>query len=136
MPSLVDRRAVEYEGEVIACVVTKKRDKKAASKLLRKLMKRGMSPSEIVPDKLKPYGAAIRNLDYAGDLVSDKGSNNRADVASAASSARAVNAAAPVNGNAAVVVSIRSQIHNHFNNERHFLSRKNHKMTRAQSIQE
>jgi putative transposase len=46
-------RAVDHEGEVIDCVVTKKRDKKAALKLLRKLLKRGIAPSEIVTDKLK-----------------------------------------------------------------------------------
>jgi hypothetical protein len=47
-----------------------------------------------------------------------------------------VNAAVPVNGNAAIVVAVHSQIHNHFNNERHLLSRKNYKMIRARSIQE
>jgi putative transposase len=72
-------RAVDHEGEVIDCVVTKKRDKKAALKLLRKLLKRGMSPSEIVTDKLKSYGAALRELGYGGDHVSDNGRNNRAE---------------------------------------------------------
>jgi putative transposase len=102
-----------------------------AMELLRKLLKRGMSPSEIVTDKLKSYSAALRDLDYSGDHVSDKGRNNRADVASAVPSSRAVNAEVPVNGNAAVVISVYSQIHNHFNNERHLLSRKSYKMVRA-----
>jgi hypothetical protein len=57
-------------------------------------------------------------------------------LASAVSSTRAVNAAVPVNGNAAIVVAVHSQIHNHFNNERHLLSRKSYKMVRARSIQE
>jgi putative transposase len=70
---------VDHEGEVIDCVVTNKRDKKAALKLLRKLLKRGIAPSVIVTDKLKSYGAALRELGYGGDHVSGKGRNNRAE---------------------------------------------------------
>lgn len=114
-------RAADHEGEVIDCVVTKKRDRKAAFKLLRKLLKRGMSPSEIMTDKLKSYGAALRDLDYSGDHVSDKGRNNRTE-----------NSHQPFRrrersmqwfrsmGTLKKFVSIHSQIHNNLNNERHF----------------
>ena len=50
-------RAVDHEDEVLEAIVTKKRDKRAALKLLRKLMRRYGEPETIVTDKLKSYGA-------------------------------------------------------------------------------
>jgi putative transposase len=46
------RRTVDHEGEVLESYVTKKRDKKAALKFMKKAMRRYGSPSEIVMDKL------------------------------------------------------------------------------------
>ena len=46
-------RAVDQEGTVLDCVVTKKRNKTAAKKVLRKLLKRYGKLREIVTDKLK-----------------------------------------------------------------------------------
>ena len=43
-------RAVDHEGEVLESCVTKRRDRKAALKFLRKLMKRFGSPKVIVTD--------------------------------------------------------------------------------------
>ena len=55
-------RAVDHEGEVLESYVTKKRDKKAALKFMKKAMRRYGSPNEIVTDKLGSYGAAAREL--------------------------------------------------------------------------
>ena len=55
-------RAVDHEGEVLESYVTKKRDKKAALKFMKKAMQRYGSPNEIVTDKLGSYGAAAREL--------------------------------------------------------------------------
>ena len=55
-------RAVDHEGEVLEATVTKKRDKRAALKLLRKLMRRYGKPETIVTDKLKSYGAAMKEI--------------------------------------------------------------------------
>ena len=44
-------RAVDHEGEVLESHVTKKRDKKATLKLMKKAMGRYGSPNEIVTDK-------------------------------------------------------------------------------------
>ena len=55
-------RAVDHEGEVLESYVTKKRDKKAALKFMKKAMQRYGSPNEIVTDKLGFYGAAAREL--------------------------------------------------------------------------
>ena len=53
-------RAVDHEGEVLEAFVSKTRDKAAALKFLKKLMKRHGRPEEIVTDKLRSYGAALR----------------------------------------------------------------------------
>ena len=56
-------RAVDAEGEVLDCLVRSKRNKTAALKLMRKLLKKqGYVPSSIVTDKLPSYGPALRNL--------------------------------------------------------------------------
>ena len=45
-------RAVDHEGEVLEAVVTQRRDKPGALKLLKKLTKRYGRPAEIVTDGL------------------------------------------------------------------------------------
>jgi len=56
-------RAVDSEGEVLDLLVQSKRNTAAAIRLMRKLLrKQGFAPEEIVTDKLRPYGAAIRQL--------------------------------------------------------------------------
>ena len=45
-------RAVDHEGEVLESYVTKKRDRKAALKFMKKAMRRYGSPNEIVTDRL------------------------------------------------------------------------------------
>ena len=54
-------RAVDEEGEVLDMLVQKRRNKQAAARLLRKLLKhQGVRPEAIVTDKLTSYGAAAR----------------------------------------------------------------------------
>ena len=56
-------RAVDDEGEFLEVLVQSRRNKKAALKLMRKLLKKqGLLPSAIVTDKLPSYGAALREL--------------------------------------------------------------------------
>ena len=56
-------RAVDAEGEVLDVPVQSKRDKRAALKLMRKLLKKmGFAPDRIVTDDLRSYGAAMRDL--------------------------------------------------------------------------
>lgn len=56
-------RAVDKEGEVLDILVQKRRNKAAALKLLRKLLKKqGFVPDEIVTDGLASYRAALRDL--------------------------------------------------------------------------
>ena len=59
-------RAVDSEGEVLDFLVQRRRNTRAAERLMRKLLKRqGFAPSPIVTDKLGSYGAvhaAVYNL--------------------------------------------------------------------------
>src|SRR5215470_8535297 len=59
-------RAVDGEGEVLEILVQRQRDKAAAMRLLRKLLRRqGFVPTVIVTDKLRSYGAALRQLGFS-----------------------------------------------------------------------
>jgi putative transposase len=55
-------RAVDDEGELLDMLVQKRRNKRAALKLLRKLLShQGVHPETITTDKLPSYGAAPRS---------------------------------------------------------------------------
>ena len=56
-------RAVDAEGEVLDVLVQSKRNKQAALKLMRKLLKKyAFVPERLVTDDLRSYGAAARDL--------------------------------------------------------------------------
>src|SRR5258706_3241082 len=57
------RRAVDHEGEVLDMLVQRRRDKWAALRLMRKLLKKqGFTPKLLTTDKLGSYGSAFRHL--------------------------------------------------------------------------
>ena len=58
-------RAVDHEGEVLEVFVTKKRDRYAALRFLRKTMKRYGRPEVIVTDRLRSYRAAMKEIGRA-----------------------------------------------------------------------
>ena len=58
-------RAVDHEGEVLECYVTRRRNKVAAKKFLIKAMRKHGSPKIITTDKLPSYGAAFREIGVA-----------------------------------------------------------------------
>lgn len=70
-------RAVDHEGEVLEAIVTKRRDRKAALKVLKKLMRRYGRPREIVTDRLPSYGAALKELGVEDLQASGRWLNNR-----------------------------------------------------------
>jgi transposase-like protein len=60
-------RAVDNEGEVLEILVQPRRDKAAALRLIRKLLRRHtFAPAAIVTDKLRSYGAALREIGFSG----------------------------------------------------------------------
>jgi putative transposase len=72
-------RAVDHEGEVLESYVTKRRDRKAALKSLRKSMMRYGNPEIIVTDKLRSYGAAMKVIGNASRQKTGCWQNNRAE---------------------------------------------------------
>ena len=56
-------RAVDHEGEVLDMLVQRRRDSRAALRLMRKLLKKqGFAPKSVITDKLRSYAAAFRRL--------------------------------------------------------------------------
>tara|TARA_B110000503_G_scaffold24019_1_gene37800 strand:+ start:105 stop:812 length:708 start_codon:yes stop_codon:yes gene_type:complete len=130
-------RAVDHEGEVLESYVTKRRDRKAALKFIRKSMKRYGNPAVIVTDKLRSYGAAMKVIGNASRQETGRWQNNRAE-----------NSHLPFRRRERAMlrfqqmrslqkfVAVHSSIHNHFNQERHLYSRTNFKLNRAAALAE
>jgi putative transposase len=73
-------RAVDQSGMVLDVLVQGRRDKRAAKRLLRKLLKRqGRAPRVMVTDKLPSYGAAKQDLVPGVEHRRHRGLNNRAE---------------------------------------------------------
>jgi putative transposase len=130
-------RAVDHEGEVLESYVTKRRDRKAALKFLRKTMKRFGRPHVIVTDLLRSYGAAMKVIGNAERQETGRWLNNRAE-----------NSHLPFRRRERAMlrfrrtrtlqkfVAVHSSVHNHFNQERHLYSRDNFKLNRAVALAE
>jgi putative transposase len=73
-------RAVDHEGEVLDMLVQRRRDSRAALRLLRKLLKKqGFAPKLLVTDKLRSYAAAFRRLRLTCPHEPGLRRNNRAE---------------------------------------------------------
>jgi putative transposase len=73
-------RAVDQEGFVLDVLVQSRRDKKAAKRLLRKLLQtQGRAPRVLITDKLRSYGAAKREIMPGVEHRQHKRLNNRAE---------------------------------------------------------
>src|SRR3954452_18079515 len=72
-------RAVDQTGMVLDVLVQRRRDKRAAKRLLRKLLKKqGRVPRVLITDKLASYGAAKGEVMPSVEHRQHKGLNNRA----------------------------------------------------------
>ncbi|PHQ66844.1 MAG: IS6 family transposase [Robiginitomaculum sp.] len=129
-------RAVDDEGTVLDIVVQTRRNRKAALRLIRKLLKnQGVRPERIVTDRLASYGAALRDIGLSGlqDLGGRK--NNRAECSHVpirrrerkAQRFRSIRSAQRV-------LSAYGQIYNLFNIRRHLTSRKTMKILRNRAM--
>ena len=130
-------RAVDHEGEVLEVFVTKKRDRKAALRFLKKAMKRYGRPQVIVTDRLRSYQAAMREIGNEARQVTGRWLNNRAE-----------NSHQPFRRQERAMTKFRSakslqkfaavhaSVHNHFNQQRHLYSRKNFKLNRSAALTE
>lgn len=130
-------RAVNHEGEVLESYVTKTRDKKAALKFLKKSMRRYGRPNAIVTDKLRSYGAALKEIGNADRQETGRWVNNRAE-----------NSHLPFRRRERAMlrfrrlrrlqkfVSVHASVLNLFNSERSLQSRPNFKLNRAAALSE
>jgi putative transposase len=74
-------RAVDQDGDVIDILVQRRRDRHAAKRFFRKLLKgQGAAPRKIVTDKLRSYGAARRIVMPSVIHSTEQYENNRAEV--------------------------------------------------------
>ena len=130
-------RAVDHEGEVLESFVTKRRDRKAALKFIRKSMKRYGQPDIFVTDKHRSYGAAMTVIGNSDRQETGRWLNNRAE-----------NSHLPFRRRERAMqrfrsmrslqkfAAVHSSVHNLFNLERHLYSRDNFKLNRAAVLSE
>jgi putative transposase len=130
-------RAVDHEGEVLESIVTKTRDRKAALKLLKKSMKRHGQPENIVTDRLRSYGAALKDLGRGDDREMGRWLTNRAEN-SHLTFRRRERAMLRFRRMRTLqkFASVHASVHNHFLTERHLLNRGHYKQSRAAALAE
>jgi transposase-like protein len=129
-------RAVDHEGELLDMLVQRRRDKRAALRLMRKLVRKlGFAPGLLTTDKLGSYGAAFRQLGLTCRHQQGLRANNRAE-----------NSHQPVRrrerkmqrfksaGSAQRFLSLHAAVHNTFNLQRHLISQATLRTFRAEAM--
>ena len=121
----------------IESFVTKTRDKAAALKFLKKALKRHGRRGELVSDRLRSYGAALKDMGRGDDREMGRWKNSRAE-----------NSHQPFRRRECAMLgfrrmrslqkfaSVHASVHNHFNRERALYSRQNFKTNRAAALAE
>jgi len=130
-------RAVDHEGEVLEAVVTARRDKTSALKLLKRIMKRYGQAQSVVTDGLRAHSAAMDEIGAADRHEVGRRLNNRAE-----------NSHQPFRRRERAMQRFRSmktlqkfssvhaQLHNHFNQERNLVTRETYKQRRSAALAE
>jgi len=130
-------RAVDHEGEMLEVFATKRRDRKAALRFMKRAMKRYGRPRSIVTDRLRSYRAALKIIGNVDNQTCQRRLNNRAE-----------NSHQPLRRRERAMIKFRraktmqkfaavhASIHNHFNLERHLIRRDKFKHERAAALAE
>ena len=130
-------RAVDHEGEILESYVTKTRNKTAALAFMKKALKRHGTPKAITTDGLRSYGAAMDELGNRNKQEIGHWANNRAE-----------NSHLPFRRRERAMLrfrqmkslqkfaSVHANLHNHFNQERHLVSRDIYKQRRSAALAE
>ena len=127
--------AVDHEGEGLEVFATKRRDRKAALKFLKRAMKRYGRPWSVVTDRLPSYGAAMKITGNRRRQDGGRWLNNRAEN-SHQPFRRREGAMARFRDIKALqkFTSAHASIHNHFNHDRHLNSRDIFKKARSAAL--
>ena len=130
-------RAVDQDGDVLDILVQKHKNKQAASRFFKKLMKgQGRSARLIVTDKLPSYGAARKAIMSTSMHCCDRYANNRAEVShehTRAQERQMRRFKSP--GQAQRFLAVHSQVHNLFRVGRHLLRAANYRLLRNRSFE-
>ncbi len=128
-------RAVDHEGEVLESFVSKTRDRKAALKFIRKSMKRYGRPEVIVTDRLRSYGAALKEIGAVDRQETGRWLNNRAENSHLPfrRRERAMQRFRRMRS-LQMFASVHASVFNHFNSERSLTSRASFKKNRAAAL--
>jgi putative transposase len=130
-------RAVDHEGEVLESYVTKTRDKAAARSFIKRAMKRHGQPQAVVTDGLRSYGAAMKEIGNVDRQETGRWLNNRAE-----------NSHLPFRRRERAMerfrrmktlqkfAAVHGTVHNHFNQERHLISRDLYRERRSAALAE
>ncbi|AZI35236.1 putative transposase [Caenibius tardaugens NBRC 16725] len=130
-------RAVDHEGEVLESYVTKKRDKSAAFRFMKKALKRHGQADKIVTDGLRSYPAAMKDLGNLERREIGRYLNNRAE-----------NSHLPFRRRERAMqrfrqmkslqkfAAVHASLTNHFNSERHLVDRQTFKLRRSAAMAE
>ncbi len=130
-------RAVDHEGEVLESFVTKRRNRAAALKFLKKSMKRYGRPKVVVTDRLKSYRAAMNVIGNADRQETGRWLNNRAENSHQPFRRRERAMARFRNFKTLQkFVSVHASVYNHFNKDRHLERRDNFKLQRSAALAE
>jgi putative transposase len=128
-------RAVDHEGEVLDMLVQRRRDTRAALRLMRKLFrKHGFVPKLLTTDKLGSYGSAFRHLRLTCPHEQGLRANNRAEnshqvVRRRERKMQRFKSA----GSAQRFLNVHAAVHNTFNLQRHLISRSTLRAFRAEA---
>ena len=124
-------------GQVLESLATTTCDKAAALKLMKRLMKRYGRPEKVVTDGLRSYGAAMKELGNAERQEVGRWLNNRAE-----------NSHQPFRRRERAMerfrrmktlqkfAAVHGTVHNHFNQERHLISRDLYRERRSAALAE
>jgi putative transposase len=130
-------RAVDHEGEVLETVVTAKRDKATALKFLKRIVKKYGQPRSVVTDGLCSYPAAMKEIGNAdrhevGPRLNNRAENSHQPFRRRERAMQRFRSAKTLQK----FSSVHAQVYNHFNQERHLVTREIYKQRRSAALAE